>query len=241
MTILCVLGKGKKSILIFSTYPSILLYQSFGKWKRMSNSSLAMFIGPLNTEKLFFRSKSEKMIFPTNSHRVPFGLPVPSDDNKCCVCCLKKQHMSPKFYSVQHRLLGGQQFFDPQKIENFDFFKLNVLLPTMIIYGKTHLGGFVSPLKGLERYFRADLSKSIFHSKIGCFGKDFPSEGGPAVFRPQKIENFDFFKLSVLLPPMIIYGKTHLGGFVSPLKGLELYFRADLSRSIFSLKNWLFW
>ena len=36
------------------------------------------------------------MTFPTNSHRAPFGLPVPSDGNRCCVCCLKKQHMLPK-------------------------------------------------------------------------------------------------------------------------------------------------
>ena len=82
--------------MIFSTYPSILLYQSFGKWKRMSNLPPAIFIGPLKAEKRFFGSKSEKITFPTNSHRAPFGLPVPSDGNKCCVCCLKKQHMLPK-------------------------------------------------------------------------------------------------------------------------------------------------
>ena len=42
---------------------------------------------------------------------------------------------------------------------------MNVLLPAMIIYEKTHLGGFVSPLKRFERYFDADLSKSIFQLK----------------------------------------------------------------------------
>ena len=71
---LCIFGKGKKSILIFSTYPPILLYQSFEKWKRMSNLSPAIFIGLLNTEKWFFRSKSEKITFPTSSHRAPFGV-----------------------------------------------------------------------------------------------------------------------------------------------------------------------
>ena len=57
----------KKSILNFSTYVSILLYQSFGKWKRMCNLPPAIFIEPLNAEKRFFRSKSEKMTFHTNS------------------------------------------------------------------------------------------------------------------------------------------------------------------------------
>ena len=82
--------------MIFSTYPSILLYQSFGKWKRMSNLPPAMFVGLWNTSKRFFRSKNEKMTFPTNSHRASFGLPVRGNGNKCCVCCLKKQHMLPK-------------------------------------------------------------------------------------------------------------------------------------------------
>ena len=57
---LCAFGKGKKSVLIFSTYPSILLYQLFGNWRRMSNLPSAIFIGQLNAEKQFFGSKSEK-------------------------------------------------------------------------------------------------------------------------------------------------------------------------------------
>merc|ERR1711963_458884 len=84
----------------FSIFPSIFLYQSFGKWERMSNLHPAIFVGPLNTEKRFFRSKSEKITFPTNSHRAPFGLPGHLDGNKCCVCCLKKQHMLPKIFDL---------------------------------------------------------------------------------------------------------------------------------------------
>ena len=112
MVILVYFGKVKKSILIFSTYPSILLYQSFGKWKRMSNLPPAIiFIGPLNAEKRFFGSKSEKITFPTISHRAPFGLPVPSDGNKCCVCCLKKQHMLPKISDLVKNALSSLQIF----------------------------------------------------------------------------------------------------------------------------------
>ena len=55
----------------------------------------------------------------------------------------------------------------------------------------------------------------------------------PPPKKKTKIEKFDFFKMSVLLPPMILYEKTHLGGFVSPLKRFERYFNADLSKSIF--------
>ena len=39
------------------------------KVERMSNLPPAIFIGPLNAEKRFFGSKSEKMTFPTKSHR----------------------------------------------------------------------------------------------------------------------------------------------------------------------------
>ena len=103
----CLKRKGKKSILIFSTYPSILLYQSFGKWKRMSNLPPAIFIGPLNAEKRFFGSKSEKMTFPTKSHRAPLGLPGHGDGNKCCVCCLKRQHMLPKISDLVKDVLSS--------------------------------------------------------------------------------------------------------------------------------------
>ena len=93
---LCVFGKGKNSILIFPTYPSIFSYQSFRKWKRMSNLPPAMFLGLWNTSKRFFRSKSEKMTFPTVFHRASLGAPVHNDIFECCFCCLKKQHMLPK-------------------------------------------------------------------------------------------------------------------------------------------------
>ena len=124
----CIFGKDKKTILIFSTYPSILLYQSFGKWKRMSNLPPAIFIGPLNAEKQFFGSNSEKIIFPTNSHKAPFGLPVPSDGNKCCVCCLKKQHMLPKISDLVKNLLSSLQIFlwrpgTSWSLRNLIFFK----------------------------------------------------------------------------------------------------------------------
>ena len=78
--------------MIFSTYPSILLYQSFGKWKRMSNLPLAMFVGLWNTSKRFFRSKSEKMTFPTVFHRASLGAPVHSDIFECCLFRQQKQH-----------------------------------------------------------------------------------------------------------------------------------------------------
>ena len=111
MVILCVFGKGKKSILIFSTYPSILLYQSFGNWRRMSNLPPAIFIRQLHAEKRFYRSKSEKMTFPTNSHRAPFGVPGHLDGNRCCVCCVRKQHMLPKIVDLVKEGLSSLKIF----------------------------------------------------------------------------------------------------------------------------------
>ena len=58
--------------------------------------------------------------------------------------------------------------------------------------------------------------------------------------RPQNRKKYDFFKLKVLLPPMIINEMTQLGGFVSVSKRFERYFRDDLSKSIFRLQNWLY-
>ena len=107
----CIFGKDKTSILIFSTYPSIFLYQSFGEWKRMSNPSLAMFIGLSNTSKWYFGSESQKLHFFTHFGVPNRALPVPDNGNKCCVCCLKKQQMLPKILDVVKEGLRSLQIF----------------------------------------------------------------------------------------------------------------------------------
>ena len=60
----------------------------------------AMFVGLLNTLKWFFGSKSQKSTVFTYFPLCPSGVPGHYEVNKCCVCCLKRQHMLPKISDV---------------------------------------------------------------------------------------------------------------------------------------------
>ena len=56
-----ILLKANCEFRFFSTHASISLYQSFGKWRRMSNLSLATFMGVWDTSKWIFRIKIENL------------------------------------------------------------------------------------------------------------------------------------------------------------------------------------
>ena len=70
---------------------------------------------------------------------------------------------------------------------------MNVLLPLMITCENKLLGGFVSLPKRFWRYFRDDLSKSIFQLKIACL-KRFTRESHGRT--PPKSKKCDFSHLN---------------------------------------------
>ena len=77
-------------------------------------------------------------------------------------------------------------------------------------------------------------SLNRFFDSKNDFLKDFTCKSLGRV--PQKSKKYDFFKLEILLPPMIINKNTELGRFVSVSKRFLWYFRDALSKSIFRLK-----
>ena len=96
LAILVYFGSRQNAFFDFFNYPPIFSYQSFGKCEGMSNPSLAMFVGLSNTSKWYFGSESQKIHFFTYFGVENTVLAVNGNFNKCCFCCLKRQHMLPK-------------------------------------------------------------------------------------------------------------------------------------------------
>ena len=80
---------------------------------------------------------------------------------------------------------------------------------------KRNLEGWFRSQKGFNDTFAMTSLNRFFDSK-NDFLKDFTRKSLEQV--PQKSKKYDFFKLKILLPPMIINEKTQLGGFVSVSK-----------------------
>ena len=80
---------------------------------------------------------------------------------------------------------------------------------------RRNLEGLFRSQKGFNDTFGMTSLNRFFDSK-NDFLKDFTRKSLERV--PPKSKKYDFFKLKVLLPPMIINEKTQLGGFVSVSK-----------------------
>ena len=80
---------------------------------------------------------------------------------------------------------------------------------------RRNVEGLFRSQKGFNDTLAMTSLNRFFDSK-NDFLKDFTRESLGQV--PQKSRKYDFFKLKILLPPIIINEKTQLGGFVSVSK-----------------------